>query len=214
MYGHRLLQVLQDGAVRSIVAMAAMDHVLERPAHRVLPMLGMLFGADWALPKGWWWQLALATPAQFWLGAPLLRSLRRGHHSGPARQVVGRPREAPDHRSHSGARCAEPRYGPRATVVGAESALPHRVDGGIGSSEKGAHPTPGQATRTATALRIARSHSPVANPQPGSVSKAVPSTTVTKDLAHLLNRAGTRHTHGHHGLGPGTRRPCDPGLRP
>jgi Cu+-exporting ATPase len=33
----------------------------------VFPMLGMLFGQDWALPG--WWQLALATPVQFWLGA-------------------------------------------------------------------------------------------------------------------------------------------------
>lgn len=39
----------------------------------VLPMLGMLFGADWALPG--WWQLALATPVQFWLGARFYRSV-------------------------------------------------------------------------------------------------------------------------------------------
>jgi Cu+-exporting ATPase len=32
-----------------------------------LPMVGMAFGAHWALPG--WWQLALATPVQFWLGA-------------------------------------------------------------------------------------------------------------------------------------------------
>lgn len=38
----------------------------------VLPMPGMLFGADWALPG--WWQLALATPVQFWLGARFYRS--------------------------------------------------------------------------------------------------------------------------------------------
>ena len=38
----------------------------------VLPMLGMLFAADWALPG--WWQLALATPVQFWLGARFYRS--------------------------------------------------------------------------------------------------------------------------------------------
>ena len=37
-----------------------------------LPMLGMLLGADWALPG--WWQLALATPVQFWLGARFYRS--------------------------------------------------------------------------------------------------------------------------------------------
>jgi copper chaperone CopZ len=33
----------------------------------VLPMLGELFGRHWML--GGWWQLALATPVQFWLGA-------------------------------------------------------------------------------------------------------------------------------------------------
>ncbi|MCW5642811.1 MAG: copper-translocating P-type ATPase [Rhodoferax sp.] len=33
----------------------------------VLPMVGMLTGADWMLPG--WIQLALATPVQFWLGA-------------------------------------------------------------------------------------------------------------------------------------------------
>ena len=32
-----------------------------------LPMLGELFGRHWML--GGWWQLALATPVQFWLGA-------------------------------------------------------------------------------------------------------------------------------------------------
>ena len=32
-----------------------------------LPMLGMPFGEHWALPG--WWQLVLATPVQFWLGA-------------------------------------------------------------------------------------------------------------------------------------------------
>ncbi|MEO7548317.1 MAG: heavy metal translocating P-type ATPase [Ramlibacter sp.] len=44
------------------VAVAA---VLSLPL--VVPMLGMPFGADWALPG--WVQLALATPVQFWLGA-------------------------------------------------------------------------------------------------------------------------------------------------
>ena len=38
----------------------------------VLPMLGMLFGKDWAL--GGWIQLALATPVQFWLGARFYRA--------------------------------------------------------------------------------------------------------------------------------------------
>jgi Cu+-exporting ATPase len=37
-----------------------------------LPMIGMLFGADWALPG--WWQFALATPVQFWLGGRFYRA--------------------------------------------------------------------------------------------------------------------------------------------
>jgi Cu+-exporting ATPase len=49
------------------VAVAA---VLSLPL--VLPMLGMLAGRDWTLPG--WWQLALATPVQFWLGARFYRS--------------------------------------------------------------------------------------------------------------------------------------------
>ncbi|MGV3573115.1 MAG: heavy metal translocating P-type ATPase [Ramlibacter sp.] len=48
----------------------AVSAVLSLPL--VLPMLGMAFGADWALPG--WWQLALATPVQFWLGARFYRS--------------------------------------------------------------------------------------------------------------------------------------------
>jgi P-type Cu+ transporter len=38
----------------------------------IVPMFGMLFGADWALPGIW--QLALATPVQFWLGARFYRA--------------------------------------------------------------------------------------------------------------------------------------------
>ena len=38
----------------------------------IVPMVGMLWGADWALPG--WVQLALATPVQFWLGARFYRS--------------------------------------------------------------------------------------------------------------------------------------------
>jgi P-type Cu+ transporter len=38
----------------------------------VLPMVGALFGADWALPG--WLQLAFATPVQFWLGARFYRA--------------------------------------------------------------------------------------------------------------------------------------------
>ncbi len=37
-----------------------------------LPLVGMLWGADWALPG--WIQLALATPVQFWLGARFYRA--------------------------------------------------------------------------------------------------------------------------------------------
>ena len=49
------------------VALAA---VLSAPL--ILPMIGMLLGADWALPG--WLQWALATPVQFWLGARFYRS--------------------------------------------------------------------------------------------------------------------------------------------
>jgi Cu+-exporting ATPase len=38
----------------------------------VLPMLGVLAGVHWMLPG--WWQLALATPVQFWLGARFYRA--------------------------------------------------------------------------------------------------------------------------------------------
>ncbi len=38
----------------------------------VWPMVGMLFGRDWALPGAWQW--ALATPVQFWLGARFYRA--------------------------------------------------------------------------------------------------------------------------------------------
>jgi Cu+-exporting ATPase len=38
----------------------------------ILPMIAMAFGAGWALPG--WWQFALATPVQFWLGARFYRA--------------------------------------------------------------------------------------------------------------------------------------------
>ncbi|CAD5371892.1 Copper-exporting P-type ATPase [Rubrivivax sp. A210] len=38
----------------------------------VLPMLGLVFGWHWMLPG--WWQLALAAPVQFWLGARFYRA--------------------------------------------------------------------------------------------------------------------------------------------
>jgi len=38
----------------------------------VIPMFGMLVGADWSLPGAW--QLALATPVQFWLGGRFYRA--------------------------------------------------------------------------------------------------------------------------------------------
>ena len=37
-----------------------------------MPMLGLLFGRHWMLDG--WWQLALATPVQFWLGARFYRA--------------------------------------------------------------------------------------------------------------------------------------------
>jgi Cu+-exporting ATPase len=38
----------------------------------IVPMLAMPFGGDWTLPG--WWQFALATPVQFWLGARFYRA--------------------------------------------------------------------------------------------------------------------------------------------
>jgi Cu+-exporting ATPase len=38
----------------------------------ILPMVGLVFGAHWALPG--WLQLALASPVQFWLGARFYRA--------------------------------------------------------------------------------------------------------------------------------------------
>ncbi|OSZ63315.1 cation-translocating P-type ATPase [Hydrogenophaga sp. IBVHS2] len=46
----------------------------------VAPMVGMLFGADGTLPA--WWQLALATPVQFWLGARFYRAGWRALRAG------------------------------------------------------------------------------------------------------------------------------------
>ncbi len=46
----------------------------------VIPMVGALFGADWAPPG--WLQLALATPVQFWLGARFYRSAWSAVKSG------------------------------------------------------------------------------------------------------------------------------------
>ncbi|RZL03412.1 MAG: copper-translocating P-type ATPase [Rubrivivax sp.] len=47
----------------------AVSAVLSAPL--VLPMVGMVLGQDWALNG--WWQWALATPVQFWLGARFYR---------------------------------------------------------------------------------------------------------------------------------------------
>ncbi|MFC5474523.1 heavy metal translocating P-type ATPase [Paraherbaspirillum soli] len=46
----------------------------------ILPMLLMLFGGDWQLPG--WWQLALATPVQFWLGGRFYRAGWRALKAG------------------------------------------------------------------------------------------------------------------------------------
>jgi P-type Cu+ transporter len=46
----------------------------------VLPMVGMLFGAGWMIDG--WWQLALATPVQFWLGARFYRAGWRAVRAG------------------------------------------------------------------------------------------------------------------------------------
>ncbi len=46
----------------------------------VIPMVGMLLGADWMIDG--WWQLALATPVQFWLGARFYRAGWRAVRAG------------------------------------------------------------------------------------------------------------------------------------
>ena len=45
-----------------------------------LPMVGMLFDAHWALPG--WWQLLLATPVQFWLGARFYKAAWKAVRAG------------------------------------------------------------------------------------------------------------------------------------
>ncbi len=66
--GYEASELAQDarataptGAAWWPIALAA---VLSAPL--ALPMVGLLFGREWMLPGGW--QLALATPVQFWLG--------------------------------------------------------------------------------------------------------------------------------------------------
>jgi P-type Cu+ transporter len=48
----------------------------------VLPMLADLFGRHWMLPA--WWQFALATPVQFWLGARFFRAGWKAVRAGSA----------------------------------------------------------------------------------------------------------------------------------
>lgn len=48
----------------------------------VLPMVGDLFGRHWML--GAWWQFALATPVQFWLGARFYRAGWKALRAGSA----------------------------------------------------------------------------------------------------------------------------------
>jgi len=66
-----------DGGAGWRVALAA---VLSTPL--VLPMLADLFGRHWLLPAAW--QLALATPVQFWLGARFYRAGWKALRAGSA----------------------------------------------------------------------------------------------------------------------------------
>jgi Cu+-exporting ATPase len=66
-----------DGGAGWRVALAA---VLSTPL--VLPMLADLFGRHWMLPAAW--QLALATPVQFWLGARFYRAGWKALRAGSA----------------------------------------------------------------------------------------------------------------------------------
>jgi P-type Cu+ transporter len=52
----------------------------------VLPMLADLFGRHWMLPA--WWQFALATPVQFWLGARFFRAGWKALRAGSANMDV------------------------------------------------------------------------------------------------------------------------------
>ncbi len=52
----------------------------------VLPMLGELFGRHWMVPA--WWQFALATPVQFWLGARFFRAGWKAIRAGSANMDV------------------------------------------------------------------------------------------------------------------------------
>jgi Cu+-exporting ATPase len=52
----------------------------------VAPMLGALFDSHIMLPA--WWQLALATPVQFWLGAPFYRGAWKALRGGTANMDV------------------------------------------------------------------------------------------------------------------------------
>ncbi len=66
--GYAASELAQDASATAPKGVAwwpiALAAVLSAPL--TLPMLGMLFGREWMLPGGW--QLALATPVQFWLG--------------------------------------------------------------------------------------------------------------------------------------------------
>jgi Cu+-exporting ATPase len=73
--GYQAREVAVDGAHPADKPTAAwwpiaLAAVLSAPL--ALPMVGALFGQDWML--GGWWQWALATPVQFWLGARFYRA--------------------------------------------------------------------------------------------------------------------------------------------
>ncbi|QGX39621.1 heavy metal translocating P-type ATPase [Permianibacter aggregans] len=79
-YGARVLDTTSQAAIESPkVADKKANHegravwwaaLLTLPL--IIPMLGDLFGQHWMLPG--WWQLLLATPVQFWLGARFYRA--------------------------------------------------------------------------------------------------------------------------------------------
>lgn len=63
-------QAAQRAAARREWLAFALSAALTLPL--LLPMAGLAFGADWALPGIWQW--ALATPVQFWAGARFYRN--------------------------------------------------------------------------------------------------------------------------------------------
>jgi Cu+-exporting ATPase len=73
-----------EGRLRRELLSILVGAVLTLPL--IAPMLGALFGRHVMLPA--WWQLALAAPVQFWLGAPFYRGAWKALRGGTANMDV------------------------------------------------------------------------------------------------------------------------------